>query len=40
VRPADRVKQIIDFIQEKQMNQELFIVSAEKTKNLLKNYKS
>jgi ATP-dependent DNA helicase RecQ len=25
----DRVKQIIDFIQENQMNQELFIVSAE-----------
>jgi ATP-dependent DNA helicase RecQ len=34
VRPADRVKQIIDFIQEKQMNQELFIVSAEKTTEL------
>jgi hypothetical protein len=34
VRPAlDRVKQIIDFIQEK-MNQESFIVSAEKTEEL------
>jgi ATP-dependent DNA helicase RecQ len=41
VRPAlDRVKQIIDFIQENQMNQELFIVSAEKQrKNLLKKQK-
>jgi hypothetical protein len=30
----DRVKQIIDFIQANQMNQELFIVSAETTEEL------